>query len=86
MYRNDEARREDGNEGLDLPAGWNGRGDKAVGSGIPGDTFSLTGGIGRGHTGVTVVSSQLQSITRPVTRPQAARARRLEEVNETEGT
>jgi hypothetical protein len=37
-------------------------------------------------TGVTVVSSQPTSITRPVILPHAARERTLAEVKETEGT
>jgi hypothetical protein len=40
----------------------------------------------RGRTGVTVVSSQPQSTTRPVMRPLAANANRLVGVNDTEGT
>jgi hypothetical protein len=39
-----------------------------------------------GYTGVTVVSSQPQSTTKPVIRPLAARANRLDGVNDIEGT
>lgn len=39
-----------------------------------------------GRTGVTVVSSQPQSTTRPVIRPLAANASKLVGVNDTEGT
>jgi len=39
-----------------------------------------------GHTGVIVVSSHPQSTTRPVIRPHAANASRLDGVNDTEGT
>jgi len=39
-----------------------------------------------GHTGVIVVSSHPQSTTRPVIRPLAANASRLDGVNDTEGT
>jgi len=37
-------------------------------------------------TGVTVVSSQPQSTTKPLMRPQAASASRLAGVNDTDGT
>ena len=40
---------------------------------------------GERPTGVIVVSSQPQSTTRPVIRPQAARERRLDEVKATDG-
>jgi len=39
-----------------------------------------------GHTGVIVVSSHPQSTTRPVIRPHAANAGKLDGVNDTEGT
>lgn len=49
-------------------------------------TRSGVGGQGPRHTGVTVVSNQPQSTTKPVTLPQATRANKLEDVNDTEGT
>ena len=65
------------------------QGDVAVGSDIPSPPQSilLTDGEGQfWRTGVVVVSSQPQSTTSPVTRPQAAKASRLEGAKDMEGT
>jgi len=55
-----------------------------AGSGIP--TSQPRGRLLGGHTGVIVVSSHPQSTARPVIRPHAANASRLDGVNDTEGT
>jgi len=69
---------------LSQPVALSGRDGTEVGSGKPiGQLYK--GDFGR-HTGVIVVSSHPQSTTRPVIRPLAANASKLDGVNDTEGT
>ena len=74
------------NGDFDPPAAWIGIGGIAVGSSIPVIGHGSVQADRKRLTGVTVVSSQPQSITRPVIRPQAFKASKAEGVNETEGT
>ena len=69
-----------------LPAVWTGPDGLVVWNMIPALSAPPWMNLKSGRTGVMVVSSQPQSTTSPVIRPQEANARTLDDVNAIEGT